>query len=44
VLDIGKKDAVLGLSWLKENGFVVNPMDRCLSTVLTSLVISHLVW
>ena len=39
VLDIGKKDVVLGFSWLKENGFVVNPMDRCLRNVSTGLVI-----
>ena len=39
VLDIGKKDVVLGLSWLRENGFVVDPMDRCLRNVSTGLVI-----
>jgi len=39
VLDIGKRDIVLGLSWLKENGFVVDPMDRCLRNVDKGLVL-----
>jgi len=39
VLDIGKKDVVLRLSWLNENGFVVDPMDRYLRNVSTGLVI-----
>jgi predicted aspartyl protease len=39
VLDIGKKDVVLGLSWLKENGFVVDPVGRCLRNISTGLVI-----
>jgi len=39
VSDTGKKDVVLGLSWLKENGFVVDPMNRCLRNVSMGLVI-----
>ena len=39
VLDIGKKDVVLGLSWLKDNRFVVDLMDRCLRNVSMGLVI-----
>ena len=30
VLNIGRKDIMLGLSWLKEQGLVVNIPDRCL--------------
>ena len=33
VLDIGKRDIVLGPCWLKENGFVMDPLDRCLRNV-----------
>ena len=40
MLDIGKKDVVLGLFWLKETGFVVDPMDRCLRNVSTTLIIA----
>ena len=29
VLDIGKRGIVLGLSWVKKNGFVEDRMDRC---------------
>ena len=39
VLDIGKKDVILGLSWLVENGFMVDTQERCLSNVKTGLVI-----
>jgi len=39
VLDIGKKDVILGLSWLVENGFMVNTQERCLRNVETGLVI-----
>ena len=31
VLDIGKKDCILGLSWLVENGFSIDVEARCLS-------------
>jgi len=39
VLDIGKRDIVLGLSWLKENRFVVDPIDKCLRNVDKGLVL-----
>jgi len=39
VLDIGKKDVILGLSWLVENGFMVDTQERCLRNVETGLVI-----
>jgi len=29
VLDIEKKDVILGLSWLVENGFIVETQERC---------------
>ena len=41
VLDIGIKYMVLGLSWLKENGFVVDIMGRCLRNVDKSLVLRY---
>ena len=43
-LDIGKEDMLLGLTWLKENEFVVDPIDRCLRNVSTRLVIPYSVW
>jgi len=39
VLDIRKKDIVLGLSWLKENWFVVDPTNRCLRNISIGWVI-----
>jgi hypothetical protein len=39
ILDIGNRDIVLGLSWLKENGFVVDPLARCLRNVVTGLIL-----
>jgi hypothetical protein len=39
VLDIGKKDVILGLSWLTENGFLVDTQDRCLRKVSSGLVV-----
>ena len=39
VLDIGKKDCILGLSWLVENGFSIDVEARCLRNVSTGLVI-----
>ena len=39
VLDIGKKDVILGLSWLIENGFIVDTQERCLRNIETGLVI-----
>ena len=39
VLDIGKKDVILGLSGLDENGFMVDTQERCLRNVETGLVI-----
>ena len=39
VLDIGYRDIILGLSWLTENGFLVDTQDRCLRNVSTGQVI-----
>ena len=39
VLDIGNRDVILRLSWLTENGFSVDPQDRCLRNVNTGQVI-----
>jgi len=40
VLDIGKQDIVLELSWLEEHGFWVDTQARCLKKDLSGLVIS----
>ena len=40
VLDIGNRDVILGLSWLTENGFLVDSQDRCLKNINTGQVIS----
>ena len=39
VLDIGNKDCILGLSWLTENGFIVDTQDRCSRNAISGLVI-----
>jgi len=39
VLDIGNKDLILSLSWLVENGFMVDTEGRCLRNVNTGIVI-----
>jgi len=39
VLDIGKRDVILGLSWLDEYGFWVDTQARCLRKDLSGLVI-----
>ena len=39
VLDIGNRDVILGLSWLTENGFLMDTQDRCLRNVNTGQVI-----
>ena len=39
VLDLGKKDVILGLSWLVENRLMVDTQQRCLSNIETGLVI-----
>ena len=39
VLDIGNRDIVLGLSCLKENRFLVDPVHRCLRNVDKGLVL-----
>ena len=39
VLDIGKKDCILGLSCLTENGFLVDTQERCLRNAISGLVI-----
>ena len=39
VLDIGKRDVILVLSWLTENGFAVYTQHRCLRNVNTGQVI-----
>ena len=40
VLDIGNRDIIWGLSWLTENGFLVDTQDRCLRNVNSGQVIS----
>ena len=40
VFDIGKKNVALGLSWLKENGYVVEPIDRCLRNISSGWLIT----
>jgi len=39
VLDIGKRDVILGLSWLEEHGFWVDTQARCPRKYLSGLVI-----
>jgi len=39
VLDIGKRDVILGLSWLEEHRFWVDRQARCLRKDLSALVI-----
>ena len=39
VLDIGNKDCILSLSWLTENGFLVDTQERCLRNAISGLVI-----
>ena len=39
VLDIGNRDVLLRLSWLTENGFLVDTQDRCLRNVNSGQVI-----
>ena len=39
VLDIGKRDVILVLSWLTENRFPVDGQDRCLRNVNSGQVI-----
>ena len=39
VLDIGNKDCILGLSWLPDNGFLVDTQERCLRNAISGLVI-----
>jgi len=38
-LDIGKRNVILGLSWLAEHGFWVHTQARCLRKDLSGLVI-----
>jgi len=40
VLDIGKRDIILGLFWLEEHGFWVDTQARCLRKDLSGLVIT----
>ena len=40
VLDIGNRNVILGLSWLAENGFLMDTQVRCLRNVNTGQVIS----
>ena len=39
VWDIGNKDCILGLSWLTENGFLVDTQECCLRNAISDLVI-----
>ena len=39
VLDIANKDCILSLSWLTENGFHVDTLERCLRNAISGLVI-----
>ena len=39
VLDIANKDCILGLSWLMENGFLVNTQERYLRNAISGLII-----
>ena len=39
VLDIGNREVILGLSWLMENGFLVDTQDWCLRNINTGQVI-----
>ena len=39
VLDIGNEDYILGLSWLRENGFLVDTQECCLRNAIAGLVI-----
>jgi len=39
VLDMGKRDIILALSWLEEHGFWVDTQGRCLRKDLSGLVI-----
>ena len=39
VLNIGNRDVILELSWLTENGFLVDTEDRCLRNVNSGQVI-----
>ena len=39
VLDMWNKDCILGLSWLAENGFLVDTHERCLRNANSGLVI-----
>ena len=39
VLDIGNRDVMLRLSWLTENGYLVDAQHRCLRNVNSGQVI-----
>ena len=39
VLDIGNEDCILGLTWLTEDGFLVDTQERCLRNAISGLVI-----
>ena len=38
-MDIGNQDYILGLSWLTENGFLVDTQEHCLRNAISGLVI-----
>ena len=40
VLDIRNRHVILGLSWLMENGFLVDTQDRCLRNIKNGQIIS----
>ena len=39
VMDIGNNDCILGLSWLTENGILVDTQERCSRNTISCLVI-----
>ena len=40
VLDIGNRDVILGLSWLRKNEFSLDTQDECLRNVIAGQVIA----
>ena len=38
-MNIGNKDCILGLSWLTENGFLVDTQERCGTNAISGVII-----